>query len=158
MSTFILFAHPTFGVLGILAAVWVFVEALNASEANAARLRAAASVTAVCIFLALLFGGYWYTHFYAADKAIILKGPWPWAHSFFMEFKEHLFFVPLVLALYLPIAAAQRLAGNPGARNLVMTVAALVVLSGLVIEGAGAVISNGVKVAFVQPGVQGAEQ
>jgi hypothetical protein len=38
MSDIILFSHPTFGVLGIMAAVWVFVEALNASEANQQRL------------------------------------------------------------------------------------------------------------------------
>ena len=34
MSDIILFAHPTFGVLGILASVWILVEHLNASEAN----------------------------------------------------------------------------------------------------------------------------
>ena len=42
MSDIILFAHPTFGVLGILAAVWILVEALNASEANQGRIRLAA--------------------------------------------------------------------------------------------------------------------
>lgn len=30
----ILMLHPTFGVLGILAAVWLFVEVLNASQEN----------------------------------------------------------------------------------------------------------------------------
>ena len=34
MNDVILFAHPIFGMLGILASVWVFVEALNASETN----------------------------------------------------------------------------------------------------------------------------
>jgi len=42
MSDIILFSHPTFGVLGILAAVWLLVEALNASNANQARIRYAA--------------------------------------------------------------------------------------------------------------------
>ena len=37
--TLLLFTHPTFGVLAIMASVWVFVEALNASEANAWRIR-----------------------------------------------------------------------------------------------------------------------
>ena len=41
MSDIILFAHPTFGVLGIMAAVWILVEALNASEANQGRIRVA---------------------------------------------------------------------------------------------------------------------
>jgi hypothetical protein len=157
MSDILLFAHPTFGVLGMVAAVWVFVEALNASEANQARIRMAAMATAGCIVLAWLLGGYWYTTFYAAEKAIILKGPWPWAHDFFMETKEHLFFIPLVLAIYLPIVAARKLASNATARAMVLVVSGFIVLNALAIEGAGAVINHGVKIAFVHSGVKGSE-
>ncbi len=157
MSDIILFAHPTFGVLGILAAVWVFVETLNASPANAARTQLAAFAVTIFIVLAWVLGGYWYVNYYAPEKAIILKGPWPWAHDFFMETKEHLFFIPLILALFLPIAARANLAASRVARTMVLSVAALVVLSGLAIEGAGAVINYGVKVAFVHTGVKGAE-
>jgi hypothetical protein len=144
-------------VLGILASVWVFVEALNASEANRSRVRIVAFIVTGCIIMAWLLGGYWYTVFYAPEKAIILKGPWPWAHNFVMETKEHLFFIPLILALYLPIAAAGDIARSAGARAVVMVVAAFIVLNGLAIEGAGAVINYGVKVAFVHTGITGAE-
>jgi hypothetical protein len=157
MSDIVLFAHPTFGVLGILAALWVFVEALNANEANQARTYYAALAVAVCMVLAWLIGGYWYTVYYAPEKAIILNGPWPWAHNFVMETKEHLFFIPLVLSLLLPILAAKKLAANKAARTMVMVVATFVVLNGLAIEGAGAIINFGVKVAFVHTGVKGAE-
>jgi hypothetical protein len=157
MSDIILFAHPTFGVLGILASVWVLVEALNASEANQVRIRYAAFAVAICIVLAWLLGGYWYTIYYAPEKAIILKGPWPWAHDFVMETKEHLFFIPLILALYLPIVAARNLARSKAARTVVIVVATFVVLNGLAIEGAGAIINYGVKVAFVHTGVKGGE-
>jgi hypothetical protein len=157
MSDIILFAHPTFGVLGIMAAVWVFVEALNASEANQQRLWRASLVVAACMGLALVLGGYWYVAYYAAEKAIILKGPWPFAHKLVMETKEHLFFIPLLLALYLPILTRVRISGYSAARNMTMTVAVLVVLSGLAIEGAGAVVNYGVKVAYVHTGVKGAE-
>lgn len=157
MSDIILFAHPTFGVLGILASVWVLVEALNASEANRWRIRYASVTAAACMTLALLLGGYWYVTYYAAEKAIILKGPWPFAHNLVMETKEHLFFIPLILALYLPILARVNLSVHHAARTMAITVAALVVLSGLAIEGAGAVINYGVKVAFVHTGVKGAE-
>jgi hypothetical protein len=34
MSEILLFAHPTFGVLGSMAALWVYVDALNAPEAG----------------------------------------------------------------------------------------------------------------------------
>ena len=125
MNDVILFAHPIFGMLGVLASVWVFVEALNASEANRSRIRIAAFVVAGCIVAPWALGGYWYMVFYASEKAIILKGPWPWAHNFVMETKEHLFFIPLILALYLPIAAAANLARNGGARAVVMVVCRL---------------------------------
>ena len=157
MSDIILFAHPTFGMLGILASVWVLVEALNASQENLGRLRVAAVIVSVCIVLAWLLGGYWYTVYYAPEKAIILKGPWPWAHDLVMETKEHLFFIALILALYLPIVARANLVTNKAARMTVMAVAVLVVLNGLAIEGAGAVINYGVKVAFVHTGTKGAE-
>jgi hypothetical protein len=157
MSDLLLFAHPMFGVLGILASVWVFVEVLNASAANAGRIRVAAGVVAVCIVMSWILGGYWYVHFYAPEKAIILKGPMPSAHTFFMETKEHLFFIPLILALYLPFAARAQLVGNAMARSLVLVVAFLIVGTSLSIEAGGAAISYGVKVAFVHPGLKGAE-
>ena len=157
MSDIILFAHPTFGVLGILGAVWVFVEALNASEGNARRIRTAAIAVAVFMGLAWVFGGYWYVNYYAPEKAIILKGPFPWAHTLVMETKEHLFFIPLVLAFYLPFATRDKLFAKTAARTMVLSVAALIALSGFAIEGGGALINYGVKAAFVHPGVKGAE-
>lgn len=148
-SDIILLAHSTFGVLGTMSAMWVFVEALNAREANAGRIRAAALIAALFMIATWFFGGYWYVHFYPADRAMILKGPWPFAHTLFMETKEHLFFIPLILSLYLPIAAGEKLYENASARKMVLCLAMLIVLSGLAIEGAGAVINHGVKVALL---------
>lgn len=154
MNDIILFAHPTFGVLGILATVWVFVETLNAREGNATRTRMAAMIAAICILLAGVFGGYWYVRFYEPDKALILGGPWPWAHRLLMEVKEHAYFIVLVLALYLAIAVRDRLDSNLVARRLVLSVAALIVLSGLALEGAGAVVSSAVKLSLQTTGVE----
>ncbi len=93
-SDVILLAHSTFGVLGTISAVWVFVEALNARVENAGRIRNAAFISALCMTATWIVGGYWYVHFYPADRALILAGPWPFAHTLFMETKEHLFFIP----------------------------------------------------------------
>ena len=68
----ILMAHATCGVLGTLAALWVFVEALNASEKNAARTRTAARLVAAFMAITAVVGGYWYVRFYPADRAMIL--------------------------------------------------------------------------------------
>ena len=145
----LLFTHASFGILGVLGALWVFVDTLNVRTENERRIRQAAWITAVFFAVALICGGYWYVHFYPAEKAIILKGPWPFAHTLFMETKEHLFFVPLILALYLPIAARDALSANPVARRMVLAVSMLIVLSALTIEGLGAGISYGVKVALL---------
>lgn len=150
VTDIILFAHPTFGVLGILSALWVFVEVLNASESNRVRIRRAALIVPLFMVLAWGLGGYWYITHYSVDKALILNGPWPFAHDLFMETKEHLFFIPAILALYLPIVAAANLAANKGARTMVLVVAALIVVNGLAIEGAGIVIDHGAKLSLMQ--------
>jgi len=146
---FVLLLHPTFGVLAMVASVWVFVETLNVSEANCARIRSASVLAAVLIWLAYIVGGYWYVVFYGGDKAIIQAGPWPFAHSFFMETKEHLFLMLLLLATFLPIAAYGDVVRKRATRALVLWTSALVVLMALAMEGAGAFISMGVKAALI---------
>jgi len=149
LNVLILLAHPTAGALGILAAVWVFVETLNARETNLTRTRAAAFAVAGLVWAAFVIGGYWYVTAYYADKVRIVTGPWPFAHSFFMETKEHVFLILLLVATFLPIAARANLATSRGARNLVLWSAALVVVLGLAMEGAGALIAMSVKVALL---------
>lgn len=156
-SDMILLAHAGLGVLGILAALWVFVEALNAREENAKRIRNASLAAAVFMIAAWIAGGDWYLHFYPADKALILKGPWPFAHNLFMETKEHLFFLTLILSLYLPIAAFEKLHANASARKMVLCVSMLIVLSGMAIEGFGAIVNHGAKIALSRDGAKGAD-
>lgn len=43
----ILLAHAAFGVLGTLSALWVFVEALNAQQENAGRIRTSAPIYSI---------------------------------------------------------------------------------------------------------------
>lgn len=148
----ILMLHATFGVLGMVAAVWLFVEVLNASTKNRGRVRGAGLVQAAFVWLAYLFGGYWYVQFYAADKAVIKAGPWPYAHGFFMETKEHAFFILLLIATYIPIAAyahGSSLARDAGTRRLLLTLAGLAALLGIVMEGAGAIVGLGVKLGLM---------
>jgi hypothetical protein len=145
----ILMLHPTFGVLGLVTAVWAFAETLNASDSNVGRIRTAGVLTAVLIWLAYIVGGYFYVLYYGADKAIIMAGPWKYSHAFFMETKEHAFFMVLLLATFLAIAVQANVARIAGARRLVLYTSGLVVLMTLAMEGAGAMISMGVKVALL---------
>ncbi|MGD1018347.1 MAG: hypothetical protein ABSA12_03410 [Verrucomicrobiia bacterium] len=149
MTELILMAHVLFGVACIVAAVWIFVDVLHASETNQARIRRMCWAAAVFMWLAFCIAGYWYVVFYKVDKSIILKGPWPFAHSFFMETKEHLVIMLLVLVTYLPIAASNNLTANKDARRVVLWVAGMIALIALMMEGEGAIIAMGVKVALL---------
>ena len=149
MKEFLLMAHVFLGVTCILAALWVFVETLNASGSNAVRIRFLGRLVPAVMALCFLVAGYWYVNLYPADKAIILKGPWPFAHDFFMETKEHLVLMLLLLTAYLPIVASANLALNHDARRLTLWVSALIVLMGLLMEGEGGVISMGVRMGLL---------
>ena len=149
MNQFILTGHVVFGVAAILAAVWVFVDALHASALNARRIRVVAWCSAAFMWFSFLIGGYWYVTFYHVDKAIILKGPWPFAHEILMETKEHIVILMLLLATCLPIVAMDNLAGSKAVRAMLLWVSAITVVVGLGIEGLGSLISLGVKVALL---------
>lgn len=107
-------------------------------------------VAALCMAGAWICGGYWYIHFYPAEKTIILGGPWPFAHNLLMETKEHLFFVTAILSFLLPMITSERLYSNAAARKLVLATTALIVITGLALEGAGGMIDHGVKVALLR--------
>lgn len=145
--------HPTTAAVAIFCAVWFAVEVLNASERNRARIRLAALLSAVFMVITWVAGGFWYVVYYAADKAVILNGAWPFAHKFFMEAKEHTFFITLVLSIYLAIMAQKEdFISNRSARVLAICVAALVIASAFAIEGAGSIVSMAVRVGLMKTG------
>jgi len=147
MTQLILMSHVLFGIACIVAAVWMFVDVLNAHEGNLRRIRIMSWTAAAVMWLAFIIAGFWYVVYYKTDKAIILKGPWPFAHSFFMETKEHLVIMLLLLVTYLPIAAANDLVANKGARRVVLWVTALVAIIALLMDGEGGMIASGLKMA-----------
>ena len=149
MNEIILMSHVVFGVGCLLAAVWLFVDVLNASEANLIRIRRVSWAAAISMWAAFVIAGYWYVVSYHVDKAIILAGPWPAAHSFFMETKEHLVIMLLLMTTYLPIAAGNNLAVNKEARRLVLWLTAGIALLALLVEGHGAIIATGVKMGLL---------
>jgi len=128
----VMMTHVALGVLGIMFAVALFVDVLNVNKGNIERLKKLSLAVAVLIVLAYLIGGYWYVVYYGHDRDIIKAGQWPWAHNFFMEVKEHIFFAMLLLSMYLPIVVYGNvpLTEKPK-RSLVLGVSALIVLFGL---------------------------
>lgn len=147
--------HVVFGVFAILFAVWVAVEAANSSAANQRRLKLASIGTTLFLWLSYLIGGWWYVVYYGAavsnsDKSIILAGPWKWSHSFFMETKEHIFFMMLFLSILLPIVTFRnQIFKDTKVRNLTIVIALTIVVLGLGMEGFGAMISKGIKMSLM---------
>ena len=151
MKEAILLLHPTLAMLSVISAIWVIVETLNASPSNLNRIKKASFLVAGFMFLTWVVAGYYYVNFYAPDKAIILKGSWKFAHNLIMESKEHLFFMTLILSFLLPIVArANDIVKNKQSRKLIISVASLIVLSSLMLEGAGSIIAMGVKMGLLE--------
>lgn len=148
MENLLLLIHPATGVLAMLAAVWVFVDTLNVNESSQARIKNVSLICAGFMWLTYLIAGYWYVVFYGADKAIIKSGPWPFGHNFFMEVKEHVFLMLILLVTYLPIAT-RNLARSKAARMVTLWVAGLIVPTALAMEGSGAIISLAVRVGLL---------
>lgn len=149
MTLAILLLHALTGMLFILAAVFVFVDTLNARAENLERIRFMSKLMAGLLWLTYFIGGYWYVVHYAPEKALILKGPWKFSHSFFMETKEHVFLGLLLLGTFLPILTSNDLVGSKAVRKLTLWITALLLLVGLGMDGAGAIISLGAKVALL---------
>jgi len=151
MKEVILLLHPTLAMLSVISAIWVIVETLNASPANLNRIKNASLIVAILMFLTWVVAGYYYVNFYAPDKAIILKGSWKFAHNLIMESKEHMFFLTLILSFLLPVVTrAKDIVTSKQSRTLIVSVASLIVLSSLVLEGAGSIIALGVKMGLLQ--------
>lgn len=144
----ILMSHVLFGVLGTLVAVALFFDVLNLSQANIKRVKRLCLVAVMLFVLSYLVGGYWYVVHYAPEKALILAGPWPWAHTYFMEVKEHLFFMIILLAFYLPMLVYNKqLLESSGLKVITLTVLGLMVVLGLTMDGFGALIAMGSKLS-----------
>ena len=146
---FLTMPHVVFGVWGLFVALWLIAEVVNISEKNLHRIKTASWVQALFEWLSFLIGGWWYYTYYAAEKAIILKGPIPQGHDFFMETKEHVFFALLLFSTFIPIIVYQNnLLTNASARKLVIVAATIVIVLGFVMEGSGSLIVHSAKMGL----------
>ncbi len=149
MKDYLLLIHPTLGVFGLIAVLWVFVEVFNVDNNALRRMKIASLTAAVLILLTWPAGGVWDSFFYEADRAVLEQGSWAFIGDTVMETKEHLFVVVLLLSFYLPVVVFRaKLQTDKGARLLTMTVAGLMVLTILAMEASGAFLGLSVKVGL----------
>ena len=145
----LLLFHPTIAVIIMLLIVW-FIASLTCKEINDRRIKKISLLIALLMIIIWISAGYWYVQYYSSDKAMIIKSNWSFTHKFFMETKEHIFFIVLILSLYLPIVALKNdIAKNQIAKKLLITIGILLLSLMLYIEGAGAIIAQGAKMAYI---------
>lgn len=141
--------HVFFGVMGIMLAIALLVYVINVNEKNISRIRKLSLFTALSMAASYVLGGWWYVVYYAHERDIIRAGAWKWAHTFFMEWKEHMFFALLFLSILLPLIAYRNDLMAPENRRLMLIITSLVVILGLAMDGAGGIISRGVVVGYM---------
>jgi len=141
--------HVFFGVMGIMLAIALLVYVINVNEKNISRIRKLSLFTALSMAASYVLGGWWYVVYYAHERDIIRAGAWKWTHTFFMEWKEHMFFALLFLSILLPLIAYRNDLMAPENRRLMLIITSLVVILGLAMDGAGGIISRGVVVGYM---------
>lgn len=142
-------SHVAFGLIGVLAALVIFVDLQNINPNNIGRIKWLSWVVAAGVILSFILGGYWYVIYYTADKEIIKAGAWPWAHNIVMEVKEHIFFMLLILSGFLTLILSQlKGADDFQYLRLAKSVCALIVLLGLMMEAGGAAVALGVRMGL----------
>lgn len=139
--------HLGFAILGIDFVIWLLGE-LVANVRSNKRIKVVAIGSAVSFALSWIIGGYYYVKFYGVlVKPIIKAGTAPWAHSIFMETKEHvfLFVVPLALTLvFLSLLSMDDLK-KYNFRKLFMVLTILTTSISLLIGAMGFIISASVR-------------
>ena len=106
MRDAVLFAHI---ILGAALAVLSIIILLEMKKKKSSILRPLSVLTAGLSWSVLVPAGILYINFYPATKTLIKAGAWPWAHSIFMETKEHW---GLLLPVIATVAAGMVLTGK----------------------------------------------
>src|SRR3989344_5115302 len=103
LMKFFLVSHVVLGVLGVAAFYVVWLWLLKA-KLDLGNLRRAALKGTLFLILSWILGGYYYATYYGkAVRDVIKQGPYPWAHTVFMEAKEHIFLFLPFLAIALTV-------------------------------------------------------
>ncbi len=143
-----LILHVLLGVFGVIAsyAVWL---ALLKHTVNTMNARSWSLLATLFYILSWLSGGYYYVTYYGqAVRSVIKAGAYPWAHTVFMEWKEHIFlFLPfLALVVFLVLfLAGERVVGDRQLKSQLATLCGVVTALGIFVTLVGVVVSGAVR-------------
>lgn len=138
--------HLGFAIMGIDSFAWFIGEVKNNSFDLGRKISAIIGLT--FFSFSWLIGGYYYTNFYGSEvKPIIKEGVAPWAHTIFMETKEHifLFIVPLAIIVLFLAMLPQKDFETLKLKKETLILAGLIVALGLSIGLMGFIISSAAR-------------
>lgn len=144
----LLTTHVVIGLIGVMASYAVLMALLQC-KVPLTFLKGAAFIATISYIVTWFTGGYYYVVFYGkAIKPVIKAGAYPWAHTFFMEAKEHLFLFLPILAIVLSMLATRYgvvFDSNPGLKKYAALLSAITASIGVFMALAGVVISGAVR-------------
>lgn len=85
MRDLMLYLHIIAGLSIIMLSIVILLQ----TQKKSMWLKPLSAITAAMSWLLLIPSAVLYLMFYPATKTLIKAGAWPWAHSIFMETKEH---------------------------------------------------------------------
>lgn len=148
LQTISLIVHVIAGLAGVIAAYAILIEILR-REPQIKKLAINSIVSAVSYTLSWVAGGYYYLTYYGSKvKPLILKGPYPFAHSIFTEAKEHIFLLlPLiaVITCILVCANKAKLTGPGALKKSFIWLTVVQVILGVFVTLAGFIMSGSVR-------------
>ncbi len=150
MDIVLRFLHIGLGELTLLTTIGVVAALIwGAQNRKVLIAKIAALAGVISAVLSWVIAGIYYVVFYGPDvKPAVKSGPWPWAHSIFMESKEHIFlFLPFlaVLLLFLVWKYANNWDEERSIRISILTVGALTILIPVLMMFSGYLVSTGYR-------------
>jgi hypothetical protein len=122
-------------ILGALAVVLPLLILLEMKKKDSKLIKPLSMLAALASWLMILPAGYLYLIFYPATKTLINAGSWPWAHSIFMETKEHWgIMVPVIATVALWLVLNGKKEESRRWWILLMVIAALIGIMGRIVK------------------------
>jgi hypothetical protein len=143
--TITLITHVISGLIGFIA-TYAILMALFRKESSVKVLRFFSSLAFLSYLTSWFAGGYYYVFWYGSNvKPIIKSGDNVWAHSFFMEAKEHLFLLLPILTFMLALVfflRGEEVVSGGKVKRAVIYITILTALIALFCTASGILISG----------------
>ena len=134
MRDLVLYLHIIAGLSIIVLSIVILLQI----QKKSAWLKPLSAITAAISWLLLIPSAILYLMFYPATKTLIKAGAWPWAHSIFMETKEHWgLLIPIIATTAAGLVFAGKVKESKKWWILLLALAALIGVMGRIVTLGG---------------------